>query len=69
MTLGDIQDLFLAGYDDKARITIESPSYDVDLENIRIIDSKLKPYLNRKVIGLVDSYTGLRVIVESGKFF
>lgn len=64
MTLGDIQELFCNGYDDKARITVATALDDDFIEKIRIIDPKLKPYLNRKVIGLVDSYKGLRVIIE-----
>ena len=64
MTLGDIQELFWNGYDDKARISVATSLDDDFIDRIRIIDPKLKPYLNRKVVGLVDSYKGLRVIIE-----
>ena len=51
--LGELLSLFLQGDDDKVYIYLYNGDDSVIIfENIRIIDPKLNPYLNRKVTGL-----------------
>ena len=51
--LGELLSLFLQGDDDKVYIYLyNGDDSDIIFEDIRIIDSKLNDYLNRKVIGL-----------------
>jgi hypothetical protein len=64
MTLEDLRDLFYAGYDDKARIDLSTGLGEEFLENIRINDPKLDPYLNCKVVGLVHLYKTIEVSIE-----
>ena len=53
ITLGELIQLFLLGYDDKIYIDIEDKGEY--LEHIRIIDSELEPYYERKIQYLSDS--------------
>lgn len=58
MTLGDLIELFLTGYDDKVYFNIYEGGFFMGeelFERIRIIDSELKPYLDRKVTALADN--------------
>lgn len=64
MTLEDLRNLFYDGYDDKARINLATGLGDEFLEKVRINDTKLDPYLNCKVVGLVQLYDVLEVIIE-----
>lgn len=64
MTLEDLRNLFYDGYDDKARINLATGLGDEFLENVRINDTKLDPYLNCKVVGLAQLYHVLEVIIE-----
>lgn len=51
--LGELLALFLQGDDDKVYIYLYNGSDDdIIFSDIRIINSKLSEYLNRKVIGL-----------------
>lgn len=51
--LGEFLSLFLQGDDDKVYIYLyNGRDTDIIFEDIRIIDPKLNPYLNRQVIGL-----------------
>ena len=51
--LGEFLSLFLQGDDDKVYIYLYNDrDTDIIFEDIRIIDPKLNPYLNRQVIGL-----------------
>ena len=54
ITLGELIQLFLLGYDDKIYIDIEDKG-EMILEHIRIIDGKLEPYYERKIQYLNDS--------------
>ena len=63
MTLEDLRNLFYDGYDDKARINLATGLDDEFLENIRINDTVLDPYLDREVIGLAQLSKVLEVIV------
>ena len=65
MTLEDLRNLFYDGYDDKARIDVATGLGCEELENVRINDPALNPYLSRKIIGLIHLSIGrLEVIVE-----
>lgn len=51
--LGELLSLFLQGDDDKVYIYLyNGDDTDIIFEDIRIINSDLNSYLNRKVIGL-----------------
>ena len=53
ISLGELLSLFLQGDDDKVYIYLyNGDDSDIIFEDIRIIDSSLNEYLNRKVIGL-----------------
>ena len=53
INLGELLSLFLQGDDDKVYIYLyNGDDSDIIFEDIRIIDSSLNEYLNRKVIGL-----------------
>lgn len=54
ITLGELIQLFLLGYDDKIYIDIEGKG-EIILEHIRIIDGELEPYYERKIQYLSDS--------------
>ena len=54
ITLGELIQLFLLGYDDKIYIDIEDKG-EMILEHIRIIDGKLESYYERKIQYLSDS--------------
>ena len=54
ITLGELIQLFLLGYDDKIYIDIEDKG-EMILEHIRIIDGELEPYYERKIQYLSDS--------------
>lgn len=52
MTLREFIELFEAGYDDKVYIRLVYNEFEEIFENVRIIDGKLKPYLENKVYAL-----------------
>lgn len=62
MTLKDLRELFYNGYDDKARISLTTARDEI-FEDIRINNSALDPYNDRKVVGLADAMR-LEVIIE-----
>ena len=54
LTLAELIQLFLLGYDDKIYFNIEIGEDEV-FHHIRIIDGKLQPYYDRKIAYLGDS--------------
>ncbi len=64
--LGELLALFLQGDDDKVYIYLyNGRDDDIIFEDIRIIDSRLCEYYNRKVIGLEMGET-LGIYIEKG---
>lgn len=51
--LADLIQLLLMGYDDKIYVNVKEP---IELSEVRIIDSALKPYYEYKIAYLEDSY-------------
>ena len=57
VTLGELIQLFLLGYDDKIYIDVEVGGEEI-VEHTRIIDGELEPYYEYKIQYLTDTYTG-----------
>lgn len=65
--LGDLLDLFLAGYDDKVYIDLQYDDFNVIQENVRIIDPKIQDYMDNKIYGLQECNGRLVVCIERRK--
>ena len=61
ITLAELIQLFLLGYDDKIYVDILVNAEKI-FENIRIIDSELIPYYEYKIEYLTDTCTGIMAI-------
>ena len=61
-TLGDLVNLFLAGYDDKVYIDLQYNEFEVIYEDIRIINNKLRYYKDCKIYALYE--VGGRLVVS-----
>lgn len=57
VTLGELIQLFLLGYDDKIYIDVEVGGEEI-MEHTRIIDEELEPYYEYKIQYLSDTDTG-----------
>jgi hypothetical protein len=64
MTLKELRELFYNGYDDKARINLSTGFGDEFLEDIRINNSILDSYDDRKVVGLAQLINVVEVIIK-----
>ena len=63
LTLRDLRELFYSGDDDKARINLSTGLGDEFLEDIRINDPILNPYLDREIKGLAQLSYVIEVII------
>lgn len=50
--LGDLVELFFAGYDDKVYIDLQYDEFNVIQEDVRIIDGKIQDYMDNKIYAL-----------------
>ena len=62
--LGDLFELFYAGYDDKVYIDLQYDEFNVIQEDVRIIDRKIQEYLDNKVYALQECAGRLVVFIE-----
>lgn len=63
MKLKELIDLFCDGYDDKARLLIELNGEEI-FSDIRVIDSRLKPYYEKEILGLCQYINTIGVILK-----
>ena len=62
--LGDLLELFLAGYDDKVYIDLQYNDFDVIQEDVRIIDPKIQEYMDNKIYALQECCGRIVVLIE-----
>ena len=62
--LGDLLELFLAGYDDKVYIDLQYNDFDVIQEDVRIIDPKIQEYMDNKIYALQECFGRIVVLIE-----
>ena len=65
--LGELLELFLAGYDDKVYIDLQYDDFNVIRENVRIIDPEIQEYVDNKIYALQEYCGRLVVFIERKK--